>query len=43
MIDLSDLILDPTPQREVRHGEEELDEYDEPLWLAKFYLSEEGY
>ncbi len=42
-MDLSDLILDPIPQREVHVGEEEVDEYGDPLWLAKFYVSEEGY
>ena len=41
-MDLSDLKLVPD-QREVRHGEEELDEYGDPLWLSKFYVSEEGY
>ena len=40
-MNLSDLTLVPD-QREVRHGEE-VDEYGDPLWLAKFYVSEEGY
>ena len=41
-MDLSDLKFVPD-QREVHHGEEEVDEYGDPLWLAKFYVSEEGY
>ena len=41
-MDLSDLKFVPD-QREVHPGEEELDEYGDPLWLAKFYVSEEGY
>ena len=41
-MDLSDLKLVPD-QRGVHYGEEELDEYGDPLWLSKFYVSEEGY
>lgn len=41
-MDLSDLKLVPD-HREVHPGEDSLDEYGDPLWLAKFYVSEEGY